>query len=488
MIKRTEGRLSTGGVRIQSWFRTLSGMLTTALTSLALALPHAPQETPTAPAVQPLCELLDATAGADASALVANGLAPGLVIGVVRGDETCIRAFGEVALGSGEAPDAQTVYEIGSISKVFTGVLLADAEQRGALSIDATVQSFYPEEFELDQVGDTPIRLRDLTTHSSGLPRMPSNFAPANPDNPYVDYSFELMYDFLDGYEPKRAPGERYAYSNLGAALLGDAVARAQDSSYETLLRTRITDLLDMQDTRIELTDSMRERFAPGYDVDQVPHSSWEFLSMTPAGGIRSNLNDMLVFARAALHPPEGPLKKALPRSMNVIYQSPQNVDMAFGWHIASGGATFWHNGQTGGYHSFMAVIPGADAGVVVLSNTTTGFIDVLGDNLVRVLMGSEARKIEYPLAIELTPEVAAEYVGRYKLGLLASLTITYENDVLLAQVTAQPKVRIYPSAKDRCFYRAVPAELTFERDEDGKISGLVLLQNGNETNGRRVE
>jgi CubicO group peptidase (beta-lactamase class C family) len=467
---------------------TLRDMLITALLTLALTASPAFQEAPAVPALSPLCELLDDTASADANALVTGGLAPGMVIGVVRGDETCIRAFGEVALGSSAAPDAETVYEIGSISKVFTGVLLADAEQRGTLSIDATVQSFYPEEFELDQVGDTPIRLRDLVTHSSGLPRMPTNFAPVNPDNPYADYGFEQLFDFLDGYATKRAPGERYAYSNLGAALLGDAVARSQHSAYETLVKTRITDPLGMRDTSIELSDNMREHFAPGYDVDQHPRSSWEFLSMAPAGGIRSNMNDMLVFARAALHPPEGPVGKALTRSMTTLYRSPQDVDLAFGWHVASGGATFWHNGQTGGYHSFIAIIPGADAAVVVLSNTTTGFIDVLGDNLVRVLMGAEARKIEFPTAIELTAEAAAEYVGRYKLNLLSSLTITYENERLYAQITTQPAARIYPSAKDRCFYRAVPAELVFERGEDGKISGLVLLQDGNETKARRVE
>lgn len=462
-------------------------MLNAALLTLALTCPPLPlpQEAVAAP---PLAELVDATIQADASALVAEGLAPGLVIGVVRGDETCIRAFGEVALGSGKAPDAETVYEIGSVSKVFTGVLLADAEQRGALSIDATVQSFYPEEFELDVVGDTPIRLRDLTTHSSGLTRMPTNFAPANLDDPYADYGYELMFAFLDEYKTKRAPGERYAYSNLGTALLGDVVARAQDSDYATLLRTRITEPLVMADTAIELTPRMRERFAPGYDVDGQPRSSWGFLAMAPAGGIRSNMNDMLRFARATLHSAGTSLADALPRSMDVLYESPEGVDIAFGWHVASAGATRWHNGQTGGYHSFIAVIPGEAAAVVVLSNTTTGLIDVLGDNVVRVLMGAEARELEYPRAIELTPEAAAEYVGRYKLGLLASLTITYENDMLFAQVTAQPAVRIYPSAKDRCFYRAVPAEITFERDDKGEISGLVLLQNGAETKGRRVK
>ena len=459
-------------------------MSTSILLPTLLALPCLAQEVAVAP---PLCDLLESTVGADARGLVADGLAPGMVIGVVRGDETCVRAFGETAFGSNSAPDAETVYEIGSISKVFTGVLLADAEVREVLSIDAPVQSFYEGVFELDQVGDTPIRLRDLATHSSGLPRMPSNFASADPENPYADYSFELMHEFLDGYKTKRAPGERYVYSNLGAALLGGTVALAQETDYATLLRTRITEPLGMPDTAITLTPSMRKRFAPGFDVDQQPRAAWDFLSMAPAGAIRSDMSDMLTFARAALHPAGGPLAEALPRSMTLLYESPQDVDLGYGWHIASGGATFWHNGQTGGYHSFLAVIPGSDAAVVVLSNTTTGFVDVLGDNLVRVLMGAEARKIDYPKAIEITPELAAEYVGRYKLNLITSLTVSLIDGNLHAQITAQPAVRIYLSEKDRCFYRAVPAEITFERDEAGKVSGVVLLQNGNELKGKRV-
>lgn len=328
-------------------------MPTSTLLPILLAFPFLAQDTAVAP---PLCEVLETTVGADARGLVADGLAPGMVIGVVRGDETCIRSFGETAFGSGEAPGARTIYEIGSISKVFTGVLLADAELREVLSIDATVQSFYEGVFELDQVGDTPIRLRDLTSHSSGLPRMPTNFAPADVDNPYADYSFELMHEFLDGFKTKRAPGERYVYSNLGAALLGNTVALAQESDYATLLRTRITEPLGMQDTAIELTPSMRARFAPGFDVDQQPRAAWDFQSMAPAGGIRSDLNDMLIFARAALDPVDSPLADALPRSMTPLYTSPDGVQVAFGWHVASGGATRWHNGQTGGYHSFFAV------------------------------------------------------------------------------------------------------------------------------------
>ena len=173
------------------------------------------------------------------------------------------------------------------------------------------------------------------------------------------------------------------------------------------------------------------------------------------------------------------------------VHQEPigeGDFPMGLCWHVARDGATRWHNGQTGGYHCFLAVMPGFDAAVVVLSNTTTGFVDVLGDNLVRVLMGAEARKIDYPKAIEPTPELAAEYVGRYKLGLLTSLTISVVDGNLHAQMTAQPAVRIYLSEPDHCFYRAVPAEIRFERDEDGKVSGLVLLQNGNEMKGKKVE
>lgn len=457
------------------------------LVALAFALPSSTivQEVVSAP---PLTDLVERTIDADAQSLVANGLVPGMVVGVIRGDERCVRSFGELALGSGKTPDEWTVYEIGSVSKVFTGVLLADAEQREVLSIDASVQSFYPTDFELDQVGDAPIRLRDLTTHSSGLPRMPANFAPADPSNPYADYTFELMYAFLDGCKIRRAPGEQYAYSNLAVGLLGTIIAQAQATDYASLLQDRIAKPLGLTNTGLALTPEMSRRLAPGYTVDQEPQSNWDFIALAGAGGIRSNVHDMLIFAQAALHPEDGPLAKALPRSMEPLYTSPDGVSVAFGWHVASDGATRWHNGQTGGYHSFLAVIPGIDTAVVVLSNTSTGLVDVLGDNLVRVLMGSQARELQYPKAIAVPAEQLTEYVGRYKLNFLASLTVTQQDDRLFAQLTTQPAARIYPSAKDRFFYRAVNAELTFERDEAGKLISVTLLQDGNETTAKRVE
>jgi len=444
------------------------------------------QETPAASTPE-LCEIMDAI-DALATPLVDDGITVGMVIGIVRGDELCVRGYGEVALGSGVLPDAQTIYEIGSISKVFTGLLLADAVTREVVALDDPVQGFYEDVFELTPFEDQPIELWHLSTHTSGLSRMPSNFRPEDPDDPYADYTHELMYAYLSKAKLRRAPGTKYAYSNLGAALLGNLIAREQELDYESLLRTRIADPLGLKHTSIALTPWMQEHLAPGYDVDQTPKANWSLPTFAGAGGIRSNVHDMLRFASAALHPEGGPLAEAFPLSMEIRHREPQGATVALGWHAASQEATRLHNGQTGGYHSFLALWPEGDAAVVVLANTTSSLVDLCADSALLLMMGHEPHALEYPKAIDLDRDAAAELVGRYKLGIFASLTVTLEDTGLFAQVTAQPAVRIYPSAPDKFFYRAIEAEITFERDEAGAITGLSLLQNGAVTKGKRVE
>ena len=458
-----------------------------ALATFAFALEVRAQEAPAIAAPPDLDEVM-AAVDKMAQPLVDDGLTVGMVIGIQRGEERRVRGYGEVTLGGGQTPDEETVYEIGSISKVFTGILLADAVTRDLVTLDDTVQQHYEEEFELPSFEDQPIRLWHLSTHSSGLPRMPSNFKPANPESPYADYTVELMYEGLERYKPRRAPGEKYAYSNLGVGLLGSLLAKVQESDYPSILRTRITEPLGLEDTSIELSERMLEHLAPGYDVDRRKAPNWDMLAFTGAGGIRSNVRDMLRFGRACLHPEEGPLEEALNLSMLVRHREAKGVAIGLGWHASSAEATRWHNGQTGGYHAYFAIWPQSDVAVVLLSNTTSGLLDLCADNALVLLMGHTPREIPYPKPIELDREACAELVGEYNCGLFATLAISLEEGGLFAQMTFQPKLRLYQSAPDAFFYRAVEAQIAFERDEANKVVGLSITQGGVVTKGKRKE
>ena len=153
-----------------------------------------------------------------------NEIAVGLVVGVIADGQRASFGYGRLSTNNERRPDGATVYEIGSISKVFTGILLASAVQHKAADLDQRIQELLPADVELS-IKDQPIRLWHLATHTAGLPRLPDNMSPADPKNPYADYSVEQLHEFLRKFQPNRPPEEKSAYSNLGAGLLGHLLA-----------------------------------------------------------------------------------------------------------------------------------------------------------------------------------------------------------------------------------------------------------------------
>jgi serine-type D-Ala-D-Ala carboxypeptidase/endopeptidase len=421
--------------------------------------------------------------------VVDDGLTVGMVLGIVRGGERHVLTFGETELGSGKAPDAESIYEIGSVSKVFTGILLADAVARDLVSLEDEVEGLIGEDFKMRQFEDEPIQLWHLSTHTSGLPRMPANFRPANAADPYADYTIEQMYSALKRYRLRRAPGEKYAYSNLGVGLLGNLLVQANETEggYGELLQSRISRPLGLEHTATVLTPWMKEHLVPGYDVDRNPAANWTLTSFAGAGGIRSNVNDMLTFAEACLHPDESQLAEALNLSMEIRYRDENGTSLGLGWHAASNGKTRWHNEQTGGYHTFFAIWPAGDVGVIMLSNSSSGLLDRWADSAVLLMMGREPHKLAYKKPIPVDPVECEQLVGEYKMGVMSKLTVSLRDGRMYAQMSFQSELRIYPLAPDQFFYRAVEAELIFQRDETGAVVGVHIEQGGTTTKGKRL-
>ena len=186
------------------------------------------------------------------------------------------------------------------MTKAFTGTLLADMANRGEVKLDARLADLLPKDVKLQEVPDHPIRLVDVASQSSGLPRMPSNFAPKDPANPYADYTPKNMFDFLRGLKLSRAPG-KYEYSNLGVGLLGYLLAEQAGKSYEALVIERICAPLAMNDTRIRLVGEQRRRLAPPYNRERTPDHNWDIPTLAGAGGLCSTANDLLKLVAASL-------------------------------------------------------------------------------------------------------------------------------------------------------------------------------------------
>src|ERR1700722_12862122 len=191
--------------------------------------------------------------------------AVGIVVGVIEPTGRRVVAYGSLANGDPRTLDGDTIFEIGSVTKVFTSLVLADMVSRKEVALDDPAAKYLPENVKMPERNGKSITLHDLSTHSSGLPRIPTNLKPKDPRNPYADYSVDDLYEFLSGYELPRDPGSELEYSNLGAGLLGHLLACRDGTDYERLIRSRIARPLSMPDTGIMRASSINQRMATGH-------------------------------------------------------------------------------------------------------------------------------------------------------------------------------------------------------------------------------
>lgn len=390
-----------------------------------------------------------------------------IVVGVIEPRGRRVISHGNV--------NGDTLFEIGSVTKVFTALLLADSVQRGEVALTDPVSKYLPAEVKVPAV-----TLEQLARHTSGLPRLPANLAPKDAANPYVDYTVAQLYEFLSAYELPRAAGSQYEYSNLGAGLLGHALAQRAGVDYATLVRTRITAPLGMKSTTVTLTDALRRRLAPGHGEKGERVANWDVTSLAGAGALRSTANDLLTFVAAHLGYQRTPLAPAM--TLLLASRSPAgapDLEIALGWHVLKthdGREIAWHNGGTGGYRSFVGFDPKTRSGVVLLTNSSSGStVDELGRRLL------DAEK-PTPKEVALDPAVLDRYVGRYELAPNFILTVTREDNQLVTQATGQPKFPIFASSETEFFVKAFDAKLTFGKDS------VVLHQGGRDMAAKRLE
>lgn len=321
---------------------------------------------------------------------VDSGRNPGIVVGVLEDGRRRVVAYGRSGAPNG-ALDGNTVFEIGSITKVFTGTLLALMAERGEVALDAPVAQFLPPSVRMPNRNGRQITLEDLSMQVSGLPRLPGNLVPKNLANPYADYTVEQMYAFLSGYELPRDPGAQFEYSNLGVGLLGHVLALRAGQSYEALVTERILEPLGMRDTRISLTPDLRQRLAQGHGMTGQPAANWDIPTLAGAGALRSTANDMLTFAAAALSD-TGPLANALAQAMRPRRDIAPDGSARIGlnWITSRSGSIdiTWHNGGTGGYRSYLGLDPARERAVIVLTNSANGADDI-GSRILMIAAGA---------------------------------------------------------------------------------------------------
>jgi serine-type D-Ala-D-Ala carboxypeptidase/endopeptidase len=297
----------------------------------------------------------------------------GVAVGVIRGDETWT---------TGRSADARTIFEIGSVTKVFTATVLAAMVEDGVLRLDEPVQRYLPPGVELPVRG-RPITLSDLATHTAGLPSRPRGLlrrALRNRRNPWASFSVADLYAGLPSTRV-REPGRRLRYSNLGSGLLGHVLTARAGCDYEELVVRWICRPLGLEDTRVSVPEAALERFAQGHDRRGRPVPHWDLPALAGAGALRSTVADMLRFLR--LHLGEG--EPALTRAAALTH--PPRVRrgrtaIGLGWFRfplrGSGHEALIHNGGTGGFRTFAGFVPATRTAVVALASSARS-VDRLG-------------------------------------------------------------------------------------------------------------
>jgi CubicO group peptidase (beta-lactamase class C family) len=285
---------------------------------------------------------------------------------------------------------AGALFEIGSVTKVMTGILLAELATDGTVSLGTTVGELMPGDRRLDpHVAE--ITLRELATHTSGLPRLPETFEMqwrmvSHPANPYAGLKPDDIFDAVAALSADDlGPRGRFAYSNLGPALLGRLLERAAGQPYERLLAERVLKPLGLQHTRFTSEVLNDPLLALPHRSNLRPAQNWTLEAYNPAGGLSSSLDDMLRFLHAAMiAEPDSPLSASLG-----VHWSDEAGEWAsgLGWAITrrDGETIIWHNGRTGGYYAFVGFLPERQRGLVLLSNASHD-----GDTLVFSLLRGE--------------------------------------------------------------------------------------------------
>jgi CubicO group peptidase (beta-lactamase class C family) len=266
-----------------------------------------------------------------------------------------------------DVPPEKILFEIGSISKVFSALLLAQAVQAGKVRLDSTLSEVMGKKLRFASEHVAAITLEQLATHTSGLPRLPDNLlAGANPADPYAHYDRRLLDAYLAQATLAHVPPFASDYSNLGVGLLGDLLVRLQNKSWEQLVIEHIAQPLGMKDTRVTLNAEQKRRLAPPYaGANRAEH--WRFSALSGCGALYSTAADLMILAQAISKPADSPLK-----SLIEMIEKPRdagNVGLCLQILNKGGLTSYWHNGGTGGYRSWLSAKPDSNRLVVILIN-----------------------------------------------------------------------------------------------------------------------
>ncbi len=431
--------------------------------------------------------------------------AVGMAAIVVNGEQVRIVTAGHTALDRATPVTADTLFEIGSISKTFTATLLADMVLRGEVKLNDPVEKYLPQELrglKLRDHSGAPIQLVDLATHRSGLPRLPDNMPNGTRNDPYVDYREHELLQFLksrevlletDGGKTTRKRDERFEYSNLGYGLLGYVLGRAAKTSYPELLQKRVLTPLGLTATWLDVPRAEEGRYSNGHYLDgdtlrRARH--WRFDVIAPAGALVMSARDIGRYAQAASGAIDTPLREAFRLAQRkygdgMMPMNPQGL----AWILVplNGRTVYTHGGMTGGFTSSLWVDPERKTAIAVLSNAGGKTPDDIALHLLEPSIPIKA-VVRPQTAIAVEAKTLEPYVGSYRLAPGFDVAIRLRDGRLFAQATGQGEFELFAKSPTTFFARVTELEIVFADVKAGKAASFAITQGGGTRTAARIE
>jgi CubicO group peptidase (beta-lactamase class C family) len=407
----------------------------------------------------------------------------GIVVGTISSEGRKIISAGERRSDDPRPPNGDTVFEIGSVTKVFTALLLAEMAEKNEVGLNDPVAKYLPAGFKIPERNGKTISLLDLATHTSGLPFMPNESAILN-DSAAGKFSIADLRRFVGSYELRSGVGEKWDYSNVGYWLLSEALAGRAGLDYETLLRKRVITPLGLSNTAFALSPKMKANFAAGHNAvlqQASPISTLPIYSIMPAaGGLYSTVNDLLKLLAVAMDYKHSPLDGAMRLTWNMCRpMSRDGFEQALGWTIIreQNSLLIAHDGGTFGYATSIAWNPFRRVGVVMLSNQVANVGDI-ARHLLRPSIPLEKPTARKRTEVALDPATLDIYVGNYEATGEGIFAVTREADSLTIRSPAEwglPKFRLHPENRRDFFAAELPMRVAFQFENDGSVKKMLV-------------
>jgi D-alanyl-D-alanine-carboxypeptidase/D-alanyl-D-alanine-endopeptidase len=408
-------------------------------------------------------------------------LVDGIVVAIYDGGKREIYGFGK--LGSA-APNGKTLYELGAVTRVFTGLLVADGIQRKEIQLNTPLADTMPPGVTVPMKDNQTITLGALVLDAAGLPPQPPH---VNLDaaDPYAPYTEDILYADLVGAQLDRPPGKTIVASTWGYGLLGVALGRklGDGGGYAKVMRARVLDPLELRDTFLDVPAAAHARLAAVTDTDLKPVSAWHWNALAGAGAMVSDARDLLALIDAELDANVGG-KRALRPSMRTSQEPAidrKGANLAIGWQIDENGR-YWQTGTTGGNHAFVGFDPKTRRGVVVLASTALSVpLDHIPGVLYRVMSGEADPPPAWP-----TPEQLAPVVGTYDLA-GAKLAVAVQGKRFYMQGPGEPPMRLVPLTDSALWIEQLQSIVAFPHD-GSTIKAMVFANGNKELSAARVQ